>query len=130
MLEVLYIHEAEVFVKAKLPGFLMFLSFNKCSISALTAPICQSIEEILKFSSQLRTEFHCASPIPYHVFLGCELHIKTFDFERSNNTMVIARLFSLFSSLLFEEPFFKLFRNCDGGALVYSTMSLNPKRLK
>ena len=23
------------------------------------------------FSSQLRTEFHCASPIPYHVFLSC-----------------------------------------------------------
>ena len=31
----------------KYPGFLMLLSVNKLSISALTAPIYQSVEETL-----------------------------------------------------------------------------------
>ena len=59
----------------------MLLSFNNCSISALTAPIYQSInaiEENTIFSSQLRTEFHCASPILYHVFLSCDIGLCTF----------------------------------------------------
>ena len=38
VMEVLYVHGAEMFAKTKLSGFLMSLSFNKCSISALTAP--------------------------------------------------------------------------------------------
>ena len=33
-----------VYLRTDKPGFLRFLSFNKCSISALTAPIYQSIE--------------------------------------------------------------------------------------
>ena len=43
-LQILYVHLSEVFAKMKLPGILMLLSFNKRSISALTAPtvfICQ-----------------------------------------------------------------------------------------
>ena len=44
VLEALYVHGAEVFAKTKKPGFLVLLSFNKCSISALTTPIYQSIE--------------------------------------------------------------------------------------
>ena len=35
---------AKVFAKSKQPGFLMLLSFNKCSIFALTVTIYQSIE--------------------------------------------------------------------------------------
>ena len=58
----------------------MLLSFNKCSRSVLTAPISvnrvNSIGENSNFSSQLRTEFQCASPIPYHVFLSCDIVIN------------------------------------------------------
>ena len=38
-MEVPYAHGAEVFAKTKYPGLLMLHSLNKCSISALTAPI-------------------------------------------------------------------------------------------
>ena len=44
----------------------MFLSFNNCSVSALTAPIYQSVNaarENLKFYPQLWSELQCASPI-------------------------------------------------------------------
>ena len=55
----------------------MLLSFNKCSISAWTAPISvnrvNGIGENSNFSSQLRAELYCASPIPYHMFIGCDL---------------------------------------------------------
>ena len=81
MLQVLYVHGAEVFAKTKLPGFLMLLSFNKCSISALAAPIYQyivnrvnAIGENSNLLSQLRKEFHCASSTPYHVFLSCDVY--------------------------------------------------------
>ena len=47
VLEVLYVHVAEVFAKAKSPGFPSLLSFNKCLISSLTAHIYQSIEKTL-----------------------------------------------------------------------------------
>ena len=30
------------------------------------------IRETSNFSSQLRVELHCASPIPYHVFISCD----------------------------------------------------------
>ena len=46
----------------------MLLSFNKSSISALTAPIYQSVEETLKEKNskilpQLRSQLKCVSPI-------------------------------------------------------------------
>ena len=55
----------------------MLLSFNKCSISASTAPYLSenrvnAIGDNSNISYQLQTEFHSASPIPYHVFLNCE----------------------------------------------------------
>ena len=56
-MEVLYVHGVEV--------FLMLLSFNNCSISALIAPVPRRnaiiIGENANFSSQLRTEFLCLS---------------------------------------------------------------------
>ena len=61
----------------------MLLSFNKCSISALTAPNYQSIEYISigensNFSSQLQVDLHCASPIPYPVFISCDINEKEY----------------------------------------------------
>ena len=41
VMEVLYVLLYEVFANTKQTGFLMLLSFNKCSISALNAPIYQ-----------------------------------------------------------------------------------------
>ena len=73
VLEALKYHGAEVFAKTKQPGLLVLLSFNKCSIPALTAFL--SVNRVnSNFSSQLRAECHCASPIQYHVFISCELH--------------------------------------------------------
>ena len=37
-----------------------------------------AIGENSNFSSKFRTEFHCASPIPYHMFLNCGyVHLHT-----------------------------------------------------
>ena len=61
----------------------MLLSFNKCSISALTASIYQSVNaarENLKFYPQRWSELQCVSPIigrfvciKYHVILRSAL---------------------------------------------------------
>ena len=48
----------------------MLLSFNKCSISALTEPIYQSVKknavgENYNFSSQLRSQMQCVCHRPF-----------------------------------------------------------------
>ena len=70
------------------PGFLIVLSFNKCSIfcigcTYLSVNRTNVIEENSNFSSQLRAELYCASPIPYHVFLNCDTTVKNDTFQSS-----------------------------------------------
>ena len=81
----------------------MLLSFNKCSISVLGAPTMylsanrvNGIGENSNFSSQLRAELHCVSPIPYHVFpsyvLGasrCVIENFSAHLAHSNTGLVI-----------------------------------------
>ena len=56
----------------------MLLLFNNCPISYieytyLSVDRVNALGDISIFLSQLRTEFHFASPIPYHVFLSCDI---------------------------------------------------------
>ena len=53
------------------------LVFNFCiDCTYLSASLVNGIGENSNFSSQLRAELHCASPIPYHVFLSCEIYVN------------------------------------------------------
>ena len=48
--------------------------FNFCiDCTYLSVNRVNAIRENSNFSSQLRAEFPCASPIPYHVFLSCDI---------------------------------------------------------
>ena len=60
----------------------MLLSFNKCPIfcidcAYLSVNRVNGIGENSNVSSKRRSELHCASPIPYHVFFSCE-YIRMF----------------------------------------------------
>ena len=47
--------------------------FNFCiDFACLSVNRVNGIGENSIFSSQLRAELHCASPIPYHVFISCD----------------------------------------------------------
>ena len=49
--------------------------FNFCiDCTYLSVNRVNDIGENSNFSSQLRADLHCASPIPYHVFLICDIH--------------------------------------------------------
>ena len=61
-----------------------------------------AIGENSNFSSQLRTEFHCVSPIPYNVFLSCDhgqtnkLHGILFQDRYLNRTTIYILISFLF----------------------------------
>ena len=58
--------------------------FNFCIDCAyLSVKRVNGIGENSNFSTQLRAELHCASPIPYHVFISCEYSDYKLTYEPS-----------------------------------------------
>ena len=50
-----------------------FHSVNFCiDCTYLSVSRVNGIRENSNFSSQLQADLHCASPLPYHVFLSCD----------------------------------------------------------
>ena len=68
--------------------------FNICiDYTYLSVNTVKAIGENSNFSYQLRTKFHCASAIPYHVFLICGYELEKVErlcLLRTNNFMLTA----------------------------------------